>query len=114
MNGDGFADLIVGAWNNDAGGEDAGRAYVYYGGPDADAAADLTFTGEASGDFFGRSVGTAGDVNGDEFADLIVGASSNGAGGVNAGRIYVYYGGPWADVTPDLILTGEAGKEGAL
>jgi len=90
MNGDGYADVIVGAYTNDAGGADAGRAYVYHGGPGADATADLTLTGAAANDFFGFSVSTAGDVNGDGFADVIVGAYSNDAGGVNAGRAYVY------------------------
>ncbi|MCP4251430.1 MAG: hypothetical protein GY778_30710, partial [bacterium] len=107
VNGDGFADLIVSGDRNDAAGSNAGRAYVYYGGPGADATADLTFTGEAPDDRFGRSVGTADDVNGDGFADLIVGAYRNDAGGTDAGRAYVYYGGPEADATADLTLTGE-------
>jgi hypothetical protein len=106
VNGDGFADVIVGAFNNDAGGTNAGRAYVYYGGPGADQAADLTLTGALAGDTFGRSVSTAGDVNGDGFADVVVGASGNDAGGADAGRAYVYYGGPGADATADWTLTG--------
>src|SRR5438045_1615034 len=65
VNGDGYADLIVGADHSDAGGADAGRAYVYFGGPGADAVADLTLTGAAAGDLFGHSVASAGDVNGD-------------------------------------------------
>jgi hypothetical protein len=110
VNGDGYADVIVGAYANDAGGTEAGRAYVYYGGPGADAVADLVLTGSAAGDDFGRSVGTAGDVNGDGYADVIVGAERNGAGGTNAGRAYVYYGGPGADAAADLVLTGTAGS----
>jgi len=106
VNGDGYADVIVGAQNNDAGGANAGRAYVFYGGPGADAIADLVFTGAAADDRLGYSVSTAGDVNGDGYADVIVGAQNNDAGGANAGRAYVYYGGPGADATADLILTG--------
>jgi len=104
VNGDGYADVIVGAYSNDVGGSGAGRAYVYYGGPAADNAADLTLTGEV-GSFFGTSVSGAGDVNGDGYADIIVGAA-----GYNSyqGRAYVYYGGPGADTVPDLTLTGEA------
>ncbi len=110
VNGDGFEDLIVGAGRNDAGGGDAGRAYVYYGGLSPDAVADLTLTGAATGDLFGddRSVSSAGDVNGDGFADVVVGARSNDAGGVDAGRAYVYFGGPGADAVADLTLTGAA------
>ncbi len=108
VNGDGYADVIVGAYWNDAGGADAGRAYVYYGGPGADAVADLTLTGAAANDQFGFSVSGAGDVNGDGYADVIVGAYFNDAGGVDAGRAYVYYGGPGADAVADLTLTGAA------
>ena len=91
MNGDGFDDLIVGAYGRTTpSAPDAGRAYVYYGGPGADATADLTFNGEAPDDYFGISVGTGGDVNGDGFDDVIVGADGNDAGGSNAGRAYLY------------------------
>ncbi len=108
VNGDGYADVIVGAPQNDAGGTDAGRAYLYYGGPGADAVPDLILTGVAAGDNFGNSVSSAGDVNGDGYSDLIVGAPSNDAVGADAGRAYVFYGGPGADAVPDLILTGVA------
>jgi hypothetical protein len=108
VNGDGFDDVIVGDRSNDAGGSFAGRAYVYFGGPGADTTADLTFTGEASLDNLGTSVSGAGDVNGDGFDDVIVGAPQNSAGGGIAGRAYVFFGGPGADAVADLILTGES------
>jgi hypothetical protein len=98
--------LVVGAPSNDAGGTSAGQAYVYYGGLAADAVADVTFTGAAPGDQFGSSLGTAGDVNGDGYADVIIGASANDAGGLSAGRAYVYFGGPTMDAVADLTLTG--------
>jgi hypothetical protein len=108
VNGDGFADVIVGAPMSDAGGVDAGRGFVYFGGPTPDTTADLVLTGAAAGDFFGTSVGTSGDVNGDAFADVVIGAPNNDAGGVDAGRAYVYYGGPGVNPIADLILTGAA------
>ena len=57
-----------------AGGTDAGRAYIYFGGASMDNTADVILTGAAAGDYFGYSVSTAGDVNGDGYADVIVGA----------------------------------------
>jgi hypothetical protein len=107
VNGDGYADVIVGAYGNDAGGDYAGRAYVYFGGVVPNSTADLTLTGEAAGNYFGQSVSGAGDVNGDGYGDLIVGAQFHSAGGIGAGRAYVYFGGPDADATPELTLTGE-------
>ncbi len=107
VNGDGYADLIVGAPTNASGGGDAGRAYVYFGGPGADATADLVLTGAGEADQFGSSVGTAGDVNSDGYADIMVGAPFNSDDGEKAGRAYVYYGGPAADALADLTLAGE-------
>jgi len=102
VNNDGYADLIVGALFNDAGGSDAGRAYVYSG---QTGALLYTFTGEAAGDWFGYSVSGAGDVNNDGYADLIVGAPWNDAGGSNAGRAYIYSGQTGALL---YTFTGEA------
>jgi hypothetical protein len=105
VDGDGYDDLIVGANWNDAGGADAGRAYVYSG-----QTGNLiwAFTGEAAGDWFGISVSGAGDVNNDGYDDLIVGAVYNNAGGDKAGRAYVYSG-----QTGNLIwtFTGEAARD---
>jgi hypothetical protein len=68
--------------------------------------------GEAAGDDFGISVSGAGDMNGDGYADVIVGAPGSDAGGIDAGRAYVHFGGPDADAVPDLMLTGEAAGDG--
>ncbi len=89
VNGDGYPDVIVGAMANDAGGYDAGRAYVYSG---QTGGLLWAFTGEEAGDRFGGSVSGAGDVNGDGYNDVIVGAYLNDAGGFVAGRAYVYSG----------------------
>ena len=107
VNGDGYADVLVGAPNNDAGGSNAGRAYLFYGAASS-VAGGLVFTGAAAADYFGSALGTAGDVNGDGYADVVVGAYWNDAGGTNAGRAYVYYGGWRADNTADILLTGHA------
>ncbi len=89
VNNDGFDDVIVGARYNDTGGGNAGRAYVYSGQTGVQL---WIFTGAAAGDQFGFSVSGAGDVNNDNYADLIVGAPYNDAGGGNAGQAYVYSG----------------------
>jgi len=108
VNGDGHPDVIVGAFWNDANGPNAGRAYVYFGGPAMDTVPDVVLTGEAVGDGFGKSVCDAGDVNHDGFADVIVGAYQSDAGGYNSGKAYVFFGGNPMDSTPDMTITGEA------
>ena len=111
VNGDGYSDAIVGAIGNDAGGNSAGRAYIYFGGLSMDNSEDVVLTGLAAGDLLGTSVSTAGDVNGDGYADVIVGANSNDAGAANAGRVYIFFGTHNMDNTPDILLTGSAGSD---
>jgi hypothetical protein len=108
MNHDGYADVIVGAYQNDGRGANAGRAYVYFGGPNLHERPDLVLNGEAAGDAFGYAVASAGDVNGDGFSDVIVGAYENSARGAGAGRAYVFFGSARPDAVPDLTLSGEA------
>jgi len=86
---DGYADFIVGAIGAQVGGVNVGIARVYSG---RDGSVLHEFHGEASGDQFGRSVASAGDVDGDGFADLVVGAPHNAANGTDAGAVYVFSG----------------------
>lgn len=111
MNGDGYSDVIVGAQLNDAGGNAAGRAYVYHGGSSMNSVADLTITGAAANDNFGNAVSLAGDMNGDGYGDIIVGANGNDAGGSSAGRAYVYFGGSIPDSIVDVTMTGAAASD---
>lgn len=106
LNGDGFADIVVGASSNDAGGADAGRAYIFFGGSKMDSSPDLVLTGASAGDNFGKSVASAGDVNGDGYYDVIIGAHANDAKGSNAGRAFIYFGGSQMDTAPDVVLDG--------
>ena len=73
---------------------------------EGDAMQERFFTGYAASDQFGYSVSSAGDVNVDGYADLIVGSPFNDAGGTNAGRAYIYFGGSIINSGVDVILTG--------
>ena len=105
VNDDGYGDVIVSAFYNDAGGTDAGRAYLYFGGQEPDENADVVFTGAAAEDILGMGTGV-GDVNGDGYADVMAGAHYNDAGGEDAGRAYLYFGGQNMDNVADLVFTG--------
>ena len=117
VNGDGVADLIVGAPSNDAVAGFAGRAYIFHGPftgnlRAADAAAIVS--AEAFGDNLGFSVAAAGDVNGDGTGDVLIGARSNDTRGTQAGRVYVFFGplsGDVAATSADAIISGAAFNE---
>src|SRR5262249_37900543 len=117
VNGDGFQDLIVGAPSYDGIAGFAGRAYLFYGPFTGDinaADADAIISAEAFGDNLGFSVASAGDVNNDGFDDIIVGARSNDANGIQSGRVYLFYGpisGSLADTDADAIISGAAFDE---
>ena len=108
VNGDGWPDLFVGAGVNDDAAADAGQAYLYFGGPDADNAPDLVLTGEAYQDRFAFWVDGAGDVNGDGYPDLLIGAPYQDTRGSDSGAAYLFLGGPDADDQWDLKVSGEA------
>jgi hypothetical protein len=101
VNGDGYADLIVGSRYYDNGEYNEGRAFVYHGSA-AGLAATAGWTAESNqaGAFFAVSVSTAGDVNGDGYADVIVGANQYDSGEGGEGRAFVYHGSPTGLATP--------------
>ena len=65
----------------------------------------MKFIGKNERDSFGFSVADAGDVNGDGFDDVVIGAYLNDDNGTNAGAAYIYFGGSTMDYTADIILT---------
>jgi Ca2+-binding RTX toxin-like protein len=100
VNGDGFDDIIVGAPRADS---QAGNSYVVFGKASGFASSiDLSslngttgfrLDGEAADDRSGVSVSAAGDVNGDGFDDIIVGARLGNPDSLgNAGKSYVVFG----------------------
>ena len=104
INGDGIADLIIGAIGASPNGtESAGESYVVFGSNTGfnaqlnlatlDGSNGFVITGIDAGDVSGGSVSGAGDVNGDGIADLIIGAAGGASNGnLRAGESYVVFG----------------------
>lgn len=101
VDGDGLADILIGAPEADAAGEDAGRVYVVFGKADhesltlfdvAEGRGGFVIEAEGAGDLLGTSVAGIGDVNADGRDDLLMGAPSNDAAGEDAGRAYLLLG----------------------
>jgi hypothetical protein len=111
VNEDGFGDVIVGAPWYPGGNNKPGRAYVFFGGATPDAVPDRVFSGVGFFDQLGSVVGSAGDMNGDGHPDVFASAPNNGAAALNAGAIYVWFGGPAFDAIPDLTVFGSGVNE---
>jgi FG-GAP repeat/Putative metal-binding motif len=97
LDGDGYDDLVVGAFADDDKGSSSGSAYVYYGsasGIESASEDKLTASDGAAVDWFGGTVSGAGDLDGDGYDDLVVGARLDDDDGLFSGSAYVYYGSP--------------------
>ncbi|NVO06768.1 MAG: FG-GAP repeat protein, partial [Rhodoferax sp.] len=126
VNGDGFADFIIGATGAQ---NTAGISYVVFGkagttAVNLNAGSGFSIIGEAAGDNSGVSVSAAGDVNGDGLADLLIGANQSITypSSTGPGKAYVVYG--KADTTAvrldqvatgvgGFVMKGEANNDGA-
>jgi hypothetical protein len=120
VNGDGFDDISVGAWFNDAAFRDAGAAYIVFGPVPAGAFslsyADIRISGEAAEDNLGRTV-SAGDINGDGYGDVFTSSMGEDSGGRNAGAVYLLHGpleGPWNLADAQAKIVGEAEGDNLL
>jgi hypothetical protein len=93
VNQDGFDDMFVGAPWYSQGENHEGRGFLYYGSPTGLLPSPI-YTTESNQENanLGYSVASAGDVNGDGIADIIVGAQGYDGGQGNEGRAIVYYG----------------------
>jgi len=116
VNGDGYADVIIGAYGATVGANvNAGKTYVVFGksgvwaSPTAlsglNGTTGVEFDGASANDESGFSV-AAGDINGDGYADVIIGAFDASPGGVvRAGSTYVVFGSATGGVPVTTITT---------
>ena len=119
INADGFDDVIVGAFGVDGlDVNDSGATYVLFGKADGFATVDVAhlsasdgfiISGGLTGVAAGISVSSVGDVNGDGFDDIIVGAPFFDAGGTDSGNAYVIFGKAGGFGNIDLANFGSAG-----
>ncbi|MBL6709105.1 MAG: FG-GAP repeat protein, partial [Pseudomonadales bacterium] len=102
VNGDGLDDLLVGAYRDDPNGLESGASFVVFGKTDSTAVelsevetgvGGFVINGVAAGDNAGVSVNSAGDVNGDGFGDLFVGANQDDPNDISSGASFVIFGG---------------------
>jgi len=116
IDGDGMADIAVGAPGFNS---NTGALYIVssaVSGALSLGTADITLVGEAVNDAAGIAVSAQGDVNDDGYSDVIVGANAESSGASAAGAAYVLFGPPSVSGNlsiADLKLTGEAASDGA-
>ncbi|MEN8151162.1 MAG: hypothetical protein ABFS86_15200, partial [Planctomycetota bacterium] len=103
LNGDGYPDVIAGAYRDDENGGNCGSMRAYSG---KDGSTLYTFYGKNSDVYLGRFAGILGDANGDGYDDIVAGAYGEDYGGTDSGRVYV-----WLSPAPSGTLAIEEGDD---
>jgi hypothetical protein len=95
VNRDGFADVLIGSHMNRSPPTEkaSGTVFVFYGSENGlRRTPNWSSKGPVTADGYGAAVAGAGDVNGDGFADVVIGAPLDDQAGLDSGRIYVFHG----------------------
>ena len=93
VNGDGYSDVLVGAYNYSGGDSAEGKAYLYQGSATGlSTEASWSVESDRGNAWYGGSVAGLGDVNGDGYADVAVGAYRFSVAQEGEGGAFVYYG----------------------
>jgi hypothetical protein len=118
VNGDGEADVLVGAPallnpRDDGARVSRGKAHLYLGGTNGlGTNAAWTAIGERDGSQFGYTVHGAGDVVGDRFADILIGDYGDGEAAEEVGKVYLFLGGSnGPSRKPDWTCTGSQARQ---
>jgi len=113
VDGDGYMDLLVGERLWDDAEDNQGRTHLFAGGPSGVGERPArTFVDPApsAGAELSWGIAGLGDVNGDDFADLAIGARK----GAGQGRVLVFHGGAAGPAaTPDLVIAHPEGQADA-
>lgn len=104
---DGFGDFAIGLPNSQS-ADKPGQVNLYYGAADLNIRVRSSLSNSTIGSSFGASVGAAGDVDGDGFDDLVVGAPAFNS---STGRLYFYKGSPTPPSSPTTTLDGSSAGE---
>jgi UDP-3-O-[3-hydroxymyristoyl] glucosamine N-acyltransferase len=93
INADSYADFVIGAPDYNGGQASEGRIWIYYGNPTPPTTAAQFIEGNTTNAQFGKALSGAGDVNGDGYSDLLVGAPNINLGHVGEGVARLFLGG---------------------
>jgi subtilase family protein/cadherin-like protein/Big-like domain-containing protein/FG-GAP repeat protein len=131
VNGDGLSDILIGAYFSSPNGDKSGRSYVIFANSSGfpaefelstllsanggDGSAGFVLNGINTDDSSGYDVSSAGDINGDGFADLLIGAYQADPNGESSGQSYIVFGRNSSGFADSFAFSlADGGEDGAL